>query len=144
MRQSLFVILFIAFLLAAQNKDDAIAKDKAGLKGKWKLVLLTNPTGEKLEAGDNAEVFIIITDTTLTTITGAKLDYTINPTKNPKELDVSPIDGPNKGKVSKVIYKIEGDTLTICGGDAGSERPKAFEHSKELVHYVQTYKRPKQ
>ena len=37
--------------------------------------------------------------------------FTVDPAKKPKEMDVKPKDGPNKGKTVKAIYKLDGDTL---------------------------------
>ena len=50
--------------------------------------------------------------------------FTFDPKKDPPELDVT--EPANAGKVSPSIYKIDGDTLTICSSTDG-ERPKAFD-----------------
>jgi uncharacterized protein (TIGR03067 family) len=50
--------------------------------------------------------------------------FTFDPKKDPPELDVT--EPTNAGKVSPSIYKIDGDTLTICSFTDG-ERPRAFD-----------------
>ena len=49
--------------------------------------------------------------------------YTIDPNKNPKELDVTFEEGPQKGKTMFAIYSLDGGELNICGG---SKRPTEF------------------
>jgi uncharacterized protein (TIGR03067 family) len=50
--------------------------------------------------------------------------FTFDPKKDPPELDVT--EPTNAGKVSPSIYKIDGDTLTICSSTDG-ERPRVFD-----------------
>jgi uncharacterized protein (TIGR03067 family) len=53
--------------------------------------------------------------------------YTIDPTKNPKQIDMIGTEGDLKGKAALGIYKLDGDTLTMCYVMPGRERPAAFE-----------------
>src|SRR5205823_14159716 len=61
------------------------------------------------------------------------------PGKSPKELDWTVLDGPDKGEGRQGVYKLDGDTLTICvaepGGD-GADRPKEFKAGKGLALLV--------
>ena len=38
----------------------------------------------------------------------------LDPAKKPKAIDITYDDGPNKGKTNRGVYRIDGDTLTIC------------------------------
>jgi uncharacterized protein (TIGR03067 family) len=57
-------------------------------------------------------------------------------------VDFTPEDGPAKGKTLLGIYKVEKDTLTICFGSAGKERPKEFK-SNDRNTVLATYTKKK-
>ena len=71
--------------------------------------------------------------------------FTVDPAKSPKELDVKPTGGPNKGKTLQAIYKIDGDTLTVCYeyDTTTGLRPAKFESKDKTTHLLITYKREK-
>ncbi len=50
----------------------------------------------------------------------------LDPTTDPKSLDVIPDGGPSKDKRVLGIYKLEGDVLTICMAGPDLARPKSF------------------
>ena len=56
----------------------------------------------------------------------------IDPSKKPKAIDLMLLTGPDKGKTVQGIYTIDGDTLTICGAQAGRERPTEFKGGKDV------------
>jgi uncharacterized protein (TIGR03067 family) len=51
-------------------------------------------------------------------------------------IDLTIEDGPDeaKGKVSKAIYKLDGEKLTLCVSLPGKDRPKAFEQSPDEAY----------
>ena len=50
----------------------------------------------------------------------------LDPTKSPKQVDLIPSEGPNKGKTLAGIYELDGDTLRYCLTLTGKERPTEF------------------
>ena len=61
----------------------------------------------------------------------------------PKAIDLTPGEngGPLKGKRYPGIYKLEGDTLTLCLSiEAGSKRPTKFA-TKDTYWVLDVYKR---
>jgi uncharacterized protein (TIGR03067 family) len=55
------------------------------------------------------------------------------------ELDILGTNGPNKGKLFKCIYKMEGDDWIICYSLA--DRPQNFEATKENKFVLITWKK---
>lgn len=59
----------------------------------------------------------------------------------PMAFDFTCIEGTNKDKVIKDIYKISGGFLIVCFNVAGGERPKTFVSTAENKYSVVRYKR---
>jgi uncharacterized protein (TIGR03067 family) len=55
-----------------------------------------------------------------------EIEYRLDPTKNPTQFDQRFTGGTMGPWIAKGIYKVEGDTLTICYGDPHIERPNDF------------------
>lgn len=47
--------------------------------------------------------------------------------REPATIDVIPDGGANRGRRAPGIYRLDGDTLTICMAPPDGERPEAFE-----------------
>jgi uncharacterized protein (TIGR03067 family) len=52
--------------------------------------------------------------------------YTLDPGRDPKGITIAYTEGPDKGKRLRGIYRVEGDTLTICTGAPDGAAPSAF------------------
>lgn len=50
----------------------------------------------------------------------------LDPTADPKTIDVHADGGPGRDKVVRGIYKLEADRLTLCTADPDQPRPTAF------------------
>jgi uncharacterized protein (TIGR03067 family) len=121
---SLFTLAFAAGCVS----QTPLEKDTAALQGSWKLVKLEssgdrNPSktemdGVRLTFKGNQMVFSFEVKVYYGT-------YTIDPEKTPKRLNLI---GKDFGTMT--IYRLEGDTLTICGGRGGN-RPTEFKMTKE-------------
>ena len=53
-------------------------------------------------------------------------------TKTPKHIDISPSDGPEKGKTFPGIYKLDKGELTLAYSEKG-DRPKDFKSEGEVT-----------
>lgn len=56
----------------------------------------------------------------------AGTSFKLDPSTDPKTIDVIPDGGQNRDRTVLGIYKIEGETLTICMADPDRPRPKTF------------------
>ena len=67
----------------------------------------------------------------------------VNPNSKPAAIDFEHTEGAAKGKAWKGIYKLEGDTLTICDNapNLDKERPAAFEAKSQSGYVLITFKR---
>jgi len=65
----------------------------------------------------------------------------LDPSRNPKAIDVIPDGGPNRGEPILGIYKLEADTMTICMAGPGQPRPKEFKAEKGSGCSLRTFKR---
>ena len=119
------------FGMSAGPKDDAAKADKRTIQGTWKFVSVLDqgmeqqmPEGNRLViASDSLKVVYPKDDPR-----GWK--YTIDPSKDPKEMDwIVEID-PGHPIRQLAIYSLEGDTLKICSTAAGKPRPTKFESKK--------------
>ena len=143
--------LLICFLLLSsttlgQKPDAPVDAELKALVGKYKV--------EKVELGgmDITEhlkemKFEIKDGGNYTAQVGELKDdatFTVDPAKKPREMDVKPNGGPQKGKLVKVIYKQDGDTLTMCyDHDKPENRQSKFESKEGTTVLLVTYKREK-
>jgi len=142
----LLLVLSIMGLVAPDElrDDDAAKKDLEKVQGTWTMAALEvdgKPVPEeKLKSsmltikGD--KYIIKIKDETHETI--IKLD----PTKKPKEIDMTFTEGANKDKVLKGIYELDGDKFKICRALLpDKDRPTEFGTWPDTGVFLVTWKR---
>jgi uncharacterized protein (TIGR03067 family) len=139
-------LLALALVVAAPApKDKDTKKDGLLLVGEW--------VGEKAEVAGmplpapvsemrmefKADGKAVLRD-------GAKpaeeASYTADPKKDPAEIDLTPPPTGGKAETLLGIYKVEGDTLTLCLAAAGG-RPTKFESAAGSANMLLTFKRAK-
>jgi uncharacterized protein (TIGR03067 family) len=118
---------------AQAGNQDALKKEVELLRGTWSA---------DVRAGDDTlkQQFAIYGDESFEInlggnhVNGARK---IDPTKNPKEITLTP-DGSKQSLLG--IYKLEGDTLTICFGE---KRPADFKAKGATLWVLKRDKQPK-
>jgi uncharacterized protein (TIGR03067 family) len=70
--------------------------------------------------------------------------FKLDPSKDPKEIDMFFPDGANAPKVGKGIYRLDGDTFKLCRAQApGEDRPRDFVTTADSGRFVVVWKRQK-
>jgi uncharacterized protein (TIGR03067 family) len=119
--------ILIAGITTAQDAKDDLKK----MAGKWKVVV-NETDGKPLpkELIDKFASTLIVEGDKYKVYFGDKLadegTMKLDAAKNPKEIDAT----PSKNPAMKGIYKIDGDTMTVCFSKPGGDRPAEFK-SKE-------------
>jgi RNA polymerase sigma factor (sigma-70 family) len=72
----------------------------------------------------------------------SKGSFKLDPSRKPKEIDLTPEDGEHKDKTISCVYELEGDSLGLCfPGQPGQERPTKLESKEGDSYMLMTYKR---
>jgi uncharacterized protein (TIGR03067 family) len=130
----LTVVLWAGFSLLGAVNNRALADDKPQiellkpLQGTWAT------EGDGLDAkwtfeGEKVKATVNGTDYTCK----VKIDTEAKPNGT---LDFTIEDGPEeaKGKISKGIYKLDGEKLTLCVSVPGKDRPKDFAQTEDEAY----------
>jgi uncharacterized protein (TIGR03067 family) len=121
-----------------QGQDDAKL-----IQGTW-IPIQAELGGKEMPEEVRKSIKLILKGDTYTAFVGDKPDAgtcKLDPTKNPKTLDILGTDGPNKGKTILTIYELKGDTLKVCYDLSGKGRPTEFNTKGGPQHYLVTYQR---
>lgn len=136
--------LMCSFVLLAQPAPDAAQKDLQALQGEWTMAALEvngqdvppDRLGNTTVRIKGSDYVIKIKDKTFPVV--VKLD----PSRDPKEMDMVPQDGAAKDKVHKAIYKIEKDTFILCRGlNPDQDRPREFATWPNTNYFVVKWKK---
>ena len=132
MAKRIACLLVVSLLIAADKPTDAAKKDLDRFQGEWKV--------EKAQRGGEAappeKMRVTVSGDSLSIDAGGARDekatITLDPAKTPATIDMKLLRG-NKDVVPG-IYKLDGDTLTVCWAKEGG-RPAEFA-SKEGTEQV--------
>jgi uncharacterized protein (TIGR03067 family) len=135
MRRTFLPALAVAFLLAAAYGQEQPQTDKDQLQGTW---LLTSVEIDQkpipMESLTDGKVVLVGT----LVIRGERysfslgknrleMTYQLNPDTTPKAIDLTVLEGPQKGKTYRAIYRLDKDTYTVCRHvEPDRERPTEF------------------
>ncbi len=136
--------LLVAILAPGDDPKDAARAERARHQGTWVAVAM-----EREGSKTAAEVVATITRTVDGDHVTWKRDgkpfagtrVRLDPSADPKAINVTPDGGPHQDKPVLGIYKLEGDELTIGMADAGASRPKEFSSPKGSKRTLMTFRR---
>ncbi len=130
---------------AGETKEEAVKKDRKLYEGTWQVTSLT-VNGNKRPEGDAQKIRVInqADGTGLLEVDGkviGKATFTIDPTKKPKTIDLTFMEGNNKGQTYHGIYEVGKDTRKICYPPLGQKRPTEFSSTPENENILAVFKR---
>jgi RNA polymerase sigma factor (sigma-70 family) len=123
---------------AAKQEKGKATTDEEKLQGEWQAVAVEH-MGEKATA-ELSKKFSIVVKGDVIVLTGPgsmqenKAKFRIDSRKSPKQIDITELDGPLKGKSIAAIYSLDREMFWICWPDAGKapdQRPEEFKTNKE-------------
>lgn len=135
MKRVLLPALAAALALAAASAAEQAQADKERLQGTWRLaaVEIDKKPIDMQSLKDDKGVMIgtlaIKGDSYSFRLGKDRLEitYKLLPDSTPKAIDLTVTEGPQKGKTYRAIYRLEGDTYTVCRHvDPEKERPTEF------------------
>jgi len=132
MRSLRFVPILVVLLtpLAAGGEEAAVAEIEK-LQGEWKGISLEHEA-RAVPVMDGWGWTIAGTEIRLQYApTPTKVALVVDPKHLPKALDMTGLEGKDKGKVSLCIYKFEADRLIICARIPSSQKGRPTEFKSE-------------
>lgn len=127
-------------------KKPAVKTDKELLQGKWDVseVVFDGAATDNLKG-----VQAVVEEDKLSLVGGAgKREFTIklDPTKKPKAIDITALDGEQKDQTNPAIYHLDGDVLKLCMSNepGNNQRPAELVSKEGSKLLLMTFKRVKQ
>jgi uncharacterized protein (TIGR03067 family) len=142
---SIALVAVGSLAVVAAEKTDA-AKDEAALwQGTWRAVSFEHD-GKQTPSEKLKPIKLTVEGTNYTFENGDFKEsgtYKFDPSQKPKALDIVVGGGADKGKVYLVIYKVDGDELTICLESENKHRPTEFTGKEGSGCVLEVWRREK-
>ena len=136
--------MFMLFTVVAFAQDEA-KKDLEKFQGNW-VIESVIVDGEPLPA-EVVKVFkMTFKDDNYTVLIGEEKTegaFHLDPSKNPKTIDIVPENGPDRGRKQSGIYEFDGDKIKICAAQPGKDRPTNFETKGKIGSTLMILRREK-
>jgi uncharacterized protein (TIGR03067 family) len=124
-------ILFLSFNMAIAPyviAGDAGQSEQQKLQGTWRI-LAGNEGGRTLPPARVKGSKMVVAGNLMTVYEAEKkrgMTFKLDPTKDPRIVDLKLTEGPQKGETAQGIYALDGDTLKISFALPGKSRPTSF------------------
>jgi uncharacterized protein (TIGR03067 family) len=116
-------------LMSFENRD-AIEKDYTLFNGVWAFdVVEVNGVKQAGVPFDTHKMIVVSAERRFIVVQGEKITrgvFQIDPTRTPKQIDVTATNNQGKTLTTLAIYALEGDTYKVCSSFRSNERPSEF------------------
>src|SRR5437773_12193409 len=139
----------IGWLAAADDaQEEAIKKERKAMQGRWTVASyeldgnrpLSDEQLQSVRAIFDAQGKITIEADGNTVLAATTR---IDPTKQPKTIDITFTEGDMQGQTALGIYELKDDTFRYCRAAPGKDRPTEFSSKAGSGHTLIVYKREK-
>lgn len=125
---ALAVLSFVFLMGADAGNDGAVKKELEKFQGVWTVESM-ELDGKPLPEDKRKKIKLTIKGEDFSFDNGDGAEpgqYKIDPTKDPKELNIVITQGEDRGKIYLVIYKFEDGKMIQCMELSNKNRPKTF------------------
>jgi uncharacterized protein (TIGR03067 family) len=125
----------LAFLLAttslmSSDNQNALEKDYALFNGVWAFNLVVVDGAKQPDVPFETNKMIVVSaERRFIVVQGKKITrgiFQMDPTRTPKQIDVTATNSQGKSLTTLAIYELEGDTYKVCSSFRSNERPSKF------------------
>jgi uncharacterized protein (TIGR03067 family) len=124
--------------------SSAMVDDLKAMQGAWTVASLESE-GTELPEEEISKLVLTIKDNAYTLVKeGEQQDaghLTVEPSRQPKQMDVRPGNDPEHGRMLPAIYELKGDTFRFCCAIKDADRPTKFATKPDSGHILVVYKR---
>ena len=153
MRPFAYLITFFSAVLVCCHAGAQDADDAKKIQGAWEITELV-VGGKKVPEKDVKGMRFLFDKDKLTILPPASdtgvvdkrtFTFKLDAKAKPAGVELTALDGENKGAISPGIYEVKGDTLRWCQSDdpKAKDRPKEFASPEKSSFYLFTFKRAK-
>jgi uncharacterized protein (TIGR03067 family) len=145
MRRIVAVLAIVALWPLAVAWSDNAKDNGKSMEGTW-LPIEAELAGQKFPDEQLKVMSLTMTGGNYTVKVGPTLDkgtYKFDGKAKPMAIDITGVEGPNKGKTLLAICEQSGDMLRVCYDLSGKKRPTEFKTEKGTLMFLVTYKRAK-
>ena len=129
MKRHTLLAVAVGLLVAADAPKDDAKNDLKKFQGTWQVTTM-EVDGQKMPAEEakNFQVIIKGDKYTLKNMDNIVSEGTVklDPSKKPRAIDITPMEGDGKGQSMLGIYEIDSETQKVCYAQPDQKRPAKF------------------
>lgn len=140
--KTMVALAIYALAFAISNEP---SKDLDLMQGTWNIQS-AELSGNPFPPEVSKSIKLTIEGNNYTVVAGGNSDKGIcklNPDVTPKTLEITGVEGPNKGKTILAIYEVKEGELKVCYDLSGKEFPKEFKSLNGTQLFLVSYTKEK-